>query len=298
MNCSFPGSRLASVACVVVACLTVPQAFSQQPAPANVNQLVRDAVYNELHPPKTDLRFTYRDTMVTPKKTVTKQAIQTPQGDLERVVAINGRPLTADERAKEDAKLNKLVNNPEILRKKHQSEEENSKREDLMVKTLPDAFLYAYAGTERGPDGRELLHLKFTPNPSFNPPNRETQVYVGMKGDMLIDPKARRLAKIDGVLFKDVNFGWGIFGRLEPGGKFYIEQADVGQGVWQTVKQVLKFKGTILMMKSLNIDSTDTMTDFKPVSSQITTAQAVNLLQKSDEVFSENGGGVPENKQK
>ena len=102
-----------------------------------------------------------------------------------------------------------------------------------MLTSLPDAFLYTYAGTQPGPNGDELVHLTFKPNPNFNPPNHETAVYQGMQGDMLIDPKAMRIAKIDGTLFKDVDFGWGILGRLYKGGKFFIEQRDVGGGHWE-----------------------------------------------------------------
>ena len=90
-----------------------------------------------------------------------------------------------------------------------------------MLSSLPDAFLYTYAGEQPGPNGSPLVHLTFKPNPKFNPPNHETMVYLGMQGDMLIDPKAARIAKIDGTLFKDVDFGWGILGRLYKGGQVF-----------------------------------------------------------------------------
>ena len=119
-------------------------------------------------------------------------------------------------------------------------------------------------------------------------------VYQGMEGDMLIDPKAARIAKIDGTLFKDVDFGWGILGRLYKGGKFLIEQRDVGAGHWEETHQVLQFNGKVLMVKSLTISSTETTYDFRPVPGNITTAQALELLQKSDETVAENGGGIKE----
>ncbi len=159
---------------------------------------------------------------------------------------------------------------------------------------MPDAFLYTYAGEQPGPNGSPLVHLTFKPNPKFSPPNHETMVYQGMEGDMLIDPKAARIAKIDGTLFKDVDFGWGILGRLYKGGKFLIEQRDVGSGHWETTREILQFNGKILMVKSLTISSTETTYDFRPVPANITTAQALELLYKSDEVVAENGGGVKE----
>jgi hypothetical protein len=234
----------------------------------------------------------YKHTKVTTKGSITKEVIQTPQGSLSFTTAINGRPLTPDQRAKEDAKLRKFANDPDARRKKQLSDKEESQREDLMVKTLPDAFLYTYVGSERGSNGDEVAHLTFKPNPGFSPPNHETQVYLGMEGDMYIDTRVKRLVKMDGTLFKEVGFGWGVLGRLDKGGKFVIEQADIGHGVWDTTGQTLKFTGKILMIKPLDIDEHETMSDFRSVANQITTAQALELLERSDEVLTQNGGGM------
>ena len=115
-----------------------------------------------------------------------------------------------------------------------------------------------------------------------------------MEGDLTIDRKAMRIAKIDGTLFKDVDFGWGILGRLYKGGKFIIVQRDVGNGDWEEVQELLQFNGKILLVKSLTVWSNETMTDFRPIPENITTAQALDLLQKSVDVVAENGGGVKE----
>ncbi len=269
-------------------------AQAQQKSAVNAAQLVRDTAYNELHPKNEGHRFMYRHETVSNKGSVTKYTIETPQGPLSRTIAINGQPLTPDQAAKEDARLKKFANDAEARRKKQQSDTEESQREDLMVKTLPEAFIYTYVGSERGPHGDEVAHLKFSPNPNFNPPNHETQVYLGMEGDMYIDTRVKRLVKMDGTLFKEVNFGWGILGKLDKGGKFIIEQADIGDGVWNTVSQTLNFTGKILMVKPLVIHSRETMSDFRPVPSQLTTAQALNLLEKGDEVSAQNGGGLAE----
>jgi len=266
--------------------------YSEEKPPIDPNQLVGQTVQNELRSTNNGHHFMYKDTTYSKKGSVTKEVIQTPLGPLSRTIALNGRPLTSDQRAKEDARLQKFANDAEARRKKRQSDKEESQREDSMVQTLPDAFVYTYAGTHRGPNGSELVHLQFKPNPRFDPPNHETQVYVGMQGDLFIDAKAMRIVKIDGTLFKDVNFGWGILGRLYTGGRFVIEQQDIGYGVWDEVGEILKFTGKILLVKSLDIDSRETMTDFRPVPAQITTAEALNLLHKADEVLAENAGGV------
>ena len=62
------------------------------------------------------------------------------------------------------------------------------------------------------------MKLKFKPNPAYKPPSHVEQVLTGMQGELLIDKETRRLARIDGTLFQEVTFGWGILGHLNKGG--------------------------------------------------------------------------------
>ena len=271
--------------------LLVASAFgaAQQKPDIDPQELVRRAAKNEIKANNVHQYFMYRDRTQYKDHSITKEVLETPQGGLSRTIAINGKPLTSEQRAKEDQRLQKFANDAEARRKKLESSKEDDQRDELMLTSLPDAFLYIYAGTQQGPNGDELVHLTFKPNPNFNPPNHETRVYQGMEGDMLIDQKAMRIAKIDGTLFRDVDFGWGILGRLYKGGKFYIEQRDVGDGRWETVRETLQFYGKILMIKPLTIYSTETATDFRPVPANLTVAQALDLLYKSPETVAENG---------
>jgi hypothetical protein len=285
------------VALVMVALIIGVPGYAQEKSPIDPIDLVRRAAANEIKANNSRTYFMFKDRSEEKGLSITKEVIQTPQGGLARTIAINDKPLTAEQRAKDDQKLQKFANDPEARRKRKQTYQEEDKRDSLMLTSLPDAFLYTYAGEESGPNGA-LVHLVFKPNPKFNPPNHETMVYLGMQGDMLIDAKAARIAKIDGTLFKDVDFGWGILGRLYKGGKFLIEQRDVGSGHWETTRESLQFSGKILMIKSLTISSTETTYDFHPVPASITTVQVLELLYKSDAVVAENGGGVKETNHK
>ena len=69
---------------------------------------------------------------------------------------------------------------------------------------------------------------------------------------------------------------------------------DVGGGDWEEVQETLQFNGKILMVKPLTIWSTETMTDFRPVSSDLTVAQALDLLHKSNDVVAQNADTVNE----
>jgi len=267
-----------------------PALGQQQSSEINPIELVREASRNEIRANDIQQYYMFRDTVEYKDHSITKEIVRTPQGGLTSTLLINGRPLSADDRKKDDDKVRKFANDPDARRRRREANKADDKRAETMLTSLPDAFLYTYAGTDRGPNGEELVHLKFRPNPNFNPPNHETAVYQGMQGDMTIDRHAKRIAKIDGTLFKDVDFGWGILGKLYKGGKFLIVQRDVGSGHWEEVEESLHFYGKILMFKSLTVWSTETMGDFRPIPSNLTTAQALELLHNADTV-AENGGG-------
>ena len=286
--------RRSSAVFFLFALLAVPGLCQQQKSDADPIALVRAAAKNEIRANDIEQYYMFRDTTEYKDRSIVKEIVRTPQGGLSATLLLNGHPLSAEERKKEDEKLQKFANDPDARRKRREASKADDKRAELMLTSLPDAFLYTYVGADRGPRGEEIVHLAFKPNPSFNPPNRETAVYQGMEGDMLIDRQAMRIAKIDGTLFKDVDFGWGILGKLYKGGKFRIVQKDIGDGHWEEVEETLNFYGKILMIKSLTVWSTETMTDFRPISPNLTTAQALDLLHKSVETFAENGNGVKE----
>jgi len=133
-----------------------------------------------------------------------------------------------------------------------------------------------------GKAGAQLIRLNFKPNPSYAPPSSVEQVLQGMEGYILIDAAARRIARIDGTLFREVNFGWGIFGRLDKGGSFRVQQADAGDGNWVVTQMTLKLTGKILLLKSLNLVSDETFEGFQRLPDDLPFAKAVQLLQAQD----------------
>jgi hypothetical protein len=139
-----------------------------------------------------------------------------------------------------------------------------------------------------GADGHKLVRLKFRPNPAFQPPSHVEQVLTGMQGVLVIDPVAKRIARIDGNLFKEVAFGWGILGHLDKGGHFLVEQRDVGNGSWQVSRMSLAFTGKILLFKSLAIKSDETFSDFHEVPNNTSFAQGVEMLKAENTKLAQN----------
>lgn len=271
----------------------VTSAWGSQTPPMTAGELVRRTVQNEVQASEVEQApHMFVSLKETAHGSQTKLYCETQDATAGMAIANDGKPLTAAQREAEERRLEQLMKDPEELKKKHQREKEDAERVAHIVRAMPDAFLYEYDGTERGSgalgkDGDELVRLKFRPNPKYEPPSRTEQVLEGMQGTMLVDANRYRIARIDGTLYKDVAFGWGILGHLDKGGHFLVEQGDVGDGTWDMRKMSLAFTGKILLFKHLDIKSTEILKDFRPVPRNLTFAQGVELMKKHENTLAE-----------
>jgi hypothetical protein len=156
-------------------------------------ELVRRAVANETQAPDANAKFMFQVYKKTPSGSQTKLFVQTRDAMAGIVIAYNDQPLSDDQRKGEMWRVNRFVNDPDELKKKQKQEKEDAERATRMVRALPDAFLYENDGTEMGRQGVgrtkvELVRLKFSPNPKYDPPTRVEQILTGMRGysDILI----------------------------------------------------------------------------------------------------------------
>ena len=252
--------------------------------------LVRAAVRNEVAAAETaPVKHMFRSRRQTPKGSQTRLFVETNDAMAGMLIAINDQPLTPLEQQSEINHLMWLAANPDQLRKKRAREKEDADRTLRIVKALPDAFRYRYAGVEPsqaglGKEGTQLVRLTFTPSPSYAPPSRVEQVLTGVQGYLLIDATTRRIARIDGTLFKEVSFGWGFIGHLDKGGHFLVQQADLGDGSWDITKMSLDITGRILLIKGLNMVYDEVASDFRRVPDNLTFVEAVQMLKEQEKL--------------
>ena len=292
MGCSKLQAKI-TAALLLVICAGVALAQTQSPSLAPA-ELVRKTVQNEVKAATDDsVRYMFRSRKETPRGTQTKLYVQTRDAMVGLLIALNDKPLTPEQRQAEESRVERLLKNPAELQHKRKQEKDDEERTTRIMKALPDAFLYQYDGTETGKQGvgapgDELVRLRFRSNPNYNPPSRVEQVLAGMQGVLLIDAKRNRVAKIEGTLFRDIGFGWGILGHLDKGGHFLVEQTSVPGNGWEISHMNLNFTGKIMMFKRLTIKSDEVYSDFRPVPRNLTFAQGFALLKKQEALLAEN----------
>ena len=203
----------------------------------------------------------------------TRSVIETAEGRADRVVLFNGEPLSPEQQAKQQRRLEKLLSDHDAVKNELKDQKNETQRRIRIVKAFPKAFFFDFAGSEKG-----LLRFNFRPNPDFSPKDRETQMYRGMEGSVWIEPVQERIVRIEGVLVKDVSFGWGIVGHLNKGGIYEIAQTQLSPGKWRITMLDVDLKGKTFLINSFRLQRKETNSRFQPVSSEMTLHEAMNEL--------------------
>jgi hypothetical protein len=200
---------------------------------------------------------------------------QTRQGEIEREVSVNDQPLSAAQLRAEDRRIEKLISHPGEIRQHQKKQHEDGEQARNMLRMFPEAFRFQYDGTQGS-----LVRLRFSPNPMFHPPDHAAQVFHHMTGTMLVDPKQKRLAAINGTLTSEVKFFGGVFGHLDRGGTFAVEQQEVSPRVWEVTAMHVHMNGKALLFKTIAVQEDETYSEFHLVPTNTTLSQAAELLKR------------------
>jgi hypothetical protein len=275
---------------LILGSLLISLAWRDTPARSEDVGLVHRALTNEIraasdsgHPMRYRLRKS------SPRLATTKEICETRDGAVARLIAINDAPLSATDEQREQARLEQLLSDPGKQRHRKQSQDDDTARALKVLRSLPNAFVYEYAGAGQGSIG-PVEKFTFKPNPKFHPPDLETQVLTRMTGELWIDSSQERVARLAGRLQQDIDFGWGILGRLYKGGSILIEQTDVGDHQWRIVHFEMKMSGRVLF-KTKAFDTTEDESQFVPMPVGLRYQQAIAML-RGNGATSKRGKGI------
>jgi len=236
--------------------------------------LVRRVVTNELKVQNEEhSHWMYRLEKEGSGKKQAQEIIETNNGSLSLLLSIDGRPLDAKQRRKENQRMQRLVSHPDEQRKLQQASNKKAEQGARLFKILPDVFVFSYADRQG-----DLITLTFRPNQNYQPPSLEARVFHGMEGEMTVDAKQERLAALNGHLMEDVKFGAGLLGHLDRGGKFEVRQTEVSPGHWEMTALNVDMKGKALLFKTVGVQETENHSDFHRVQDDLTLAEAAGIL--------------------
>jgi hypothetical protein len=243
-----------------------------QRAPPLAAELVNAVVANELADRVERRKWMYLIDKREGKQILTEQQVETNDGPLYRVLAIDGKPLDPKQRQQDNARIDRLLHDPGEQLKVKRAHDEDEQKLETLIRLMPEVFLYDYDGI----DGT-LVRVKFWPNPNYNPSTYEARVVHSLAGTVLIDSHQQRLVKLAGRLMSPVQFGYGLLGHIDNGGTVEIGRVEAAASQWKTALIDIQLSGRLVLFKTISKQEYETRSDFRAVPDDLSLSQANQL---------------------
>jgi hypothetical protein len=185
---------------------------------------------------------------------------------VERLIAKDDKPLSAKETAKEDERIQKIVdkrkNESENDRKKRREKEEKEREDDRQfVREVTDAYNFHFAGIENL-NGRDTWVIDAEPRPGFEPHRREAKVLPKFRFRVWIDKADSEWVRLDADCIDTVSFGW-FLARIHKGSHIVIDQTPVNDEVWLPKHVSLKLDARVALLANINLQEEITYRDYR-----------------------------------
>lgn len=185
---------------------------------------------------------------------------------VERLIAKDDKPLSEKDAAKEDERIQKIVdkrkNESESERKKRLEKEEKAREDDRQfVSEVNDAYNFHLAGIENL-DGRDAWVIDAEPRPGFEPRRKEAKILPKFRFRVWIDKADSEWVKLDADCIDTVSFGW-FLARIHKGSHIEIDQTRVNEEVWLPKHVSLTLDARLALLANVNVQEIVTYRDYK-----------------------------------
>jgi hypothetical protein len=185
---------------------------------------------------------------------------------VQRLIAKDDKPLDAEDSAKEEKKIQKIIDKrkseSEDERKKRAEKEEKDREEGRkFVHEIADAYDFKLVGTELVGQ-REAWVIDGEPRPGFVPHLKESKFLSKLRWRVWIDKDDLQLAKMEVECLDTIS--WGLFlARVHKGTRVMLEQTRVNDEVWLPLHFTAKIDVRLALLKEYNVNLEQTFRDYK-----------------------------------
>jgi outer membrane lipoprotein-sorting protein len=175
-----------------------------------------------------------------------------------RIVAKNGKPLSGDDQAKEDRRVEKMIRDIEAGRKIDLPH--NQRR--TKISDLLRAARFSAARRERFRN-RDVIVADFEPNPDFKPANSNENFVHNLAGSIWIDEKDLQIARVEFQLVNAFKVAGGALFAMRPGSRFVAEQDRFFDEVWLPTYTEVTISARAMLFASFGINQKVTYGDYR-----------------------------------
>ena len=266
--------------------IAVPQLLPLRPRAAKlapgsltneqVKQLINQVAEKDIENDKRQRNYTYTQRQEVHKldgkgqlkstETETHEVMMLYGEQVERLVAKDDKPLSDKENAKEEKRIQKIIdkrkNESDEERKKRLEKEEKDREHDReFVRDVGDAYNFNFVGIQ-SLDGRDNYVIDAEPRPGFEPHHKDTKLLSKFRFRIWIDAAEKEWAKLDAQCIDTVS--WGLFlARIHKGSGIAIENTRVNDEVWLPKHLDARVDARLALVKGFNLDFDVTYKDYK-----------------------------------
>ena len=196
----------------------------------------------------------------------TSEVLELYGEQVRRLIEKNHKPLDAKEAAKEEARIQKIVDkhkgeSEEEQRKRREKEDKDQAEGREFVREIADAYNFTLTGTEVI-DGREAWAIAAEPRPGFVPHVKDAKYLSKFHGRVWIDRADQQLTKMDMECLDTIS--WGLFlARLHKGTRILLEQTRVNDEVWLPKHVTAKIDARLALLMGINLSVEQSYRDYK-----------------------------------
>lgn len=261
-----------------------PAPGPSQPAPSSketlsndeIKDLIRRVAENDMQNEKRLRDYTYiereetkklnKKGEVTSTESKTSEVLQIYGETVEKLVAKNDKPLPEKEAAKEDARIQKIIdkrrNESDPDREKRIKKEEKDREEGReFVREVADAYNFRLLGVETI-SGRDAWVIEAEPRPGYVPHKREAKALTKIAGKIWIDKEESQWVKLDTRVTDTISLGL-FLARLHEGTRVMVEQTRVNDEVWLPKHAAVHVDVRLALLKNFDQDIDVTDRDYK-----------------------------------
>ena len=248
---------------------------------AQIKELIREAAEKDIENDKKQKDYNYSERVEENKldgKGDTKSTevrvydvLEIYGEEAERLVSKNGKQLSEKDAAKEDEKIQKIIdkrkNESDSEREKRLKKEQKDREHNReFVREVADAYNFTYVGTE-DLQGREAYVIDAQPRPGFEAHTHEGKILPKFRFRLWLDRAEGQWVKLDATCIDTVSFGLFI-ARIHQGSRVLVETTRVNDEVWLPQHIAVHFDAKLALLKTLAMNVDLTYKDYKKFQSQ------------------------------
>ena len=241
-----------------------------------IKDLIRRVAENDMANDKKLRDYTYTEREETKKinhagevsstESKTSEVLQIYGETVEKLIAKNDKPLSQKDAAKEDERIQKIIdkrkNESDSDREKRIKKEEKDREEGReFVKEIADAYDFRLLGVENI-DGREAWVIQADPRSGIRAPQEKAKLLTKIAGKVWIDKEESQWVRLDTRVTDTISFGL-FLARLHEGTRIVVEQTRINDEVWLPKHAAVHVDVRVALLKNFDVDLDVTDRDYK-----------------------------------